>query len=86
MLVYTFPIAFAFVFAKMSSNKIHDSKENELADRLGYVSKYTGHQIIKEAKTEIIAELEQKNEIDKMKKNLEIKSLEEKLKDIKKSS
>jgi len=86
MLIYTFPIAFAFVFAKMSSNKIHDSKENELADRLGYISKYTGTAIIKETKQELITELEQKTEIDKLRKNLEIKSIEDKLADIKKQS
>lgn len=86
MLIYTFPIAFAFVFAKMSCNKIHESKENEVADRLGYIAKYTGTAIIKETKTEIIDELSEKDEINKLKKALEIKSLEDKIKDIKKEA
>jgi len=85
MLIYSFPIAFAFVFATLSANKIHDSKENELADRIGYIVKYTGSAMIKETKREIIEELEEKNEINKLKKQMEIKSLEDKLAEVKKT-
>lgn len=63
----------------MSSNKIHDSKENEVADRIGYITKYVGVPIVKETKKDVITELSEKNEINRLKKTLEIKSLEDKL-------
>jgi len=82
VLIYSFPIVFAFIFAVLSANKIHTSKENELEDRLGYITKYTGTALIKETKKEVIEDIIDKNEINKLKKQIEIQSLEDKLKEL----
>jgi len=81
-LTYSVAIIFALIWAINSSNNIHDSREDELNDRLGYVTKYVGLDEINKVKKDLENDAIQKSELEKMKLKIELDELKKQVKSL----
>lgn len=82
VLVYMIAVVFSFVWAVMSSNDIHKSRELELEDRLGYIQKFVGRDEINKIKDEVTSDTYRKSEIEKMKLQSEIDDLKKSVQEL----